>query len=194
MLHNPRTTLLGKLFGLGTYPINLAAGNLGRGSHYNPATDVATQYYDIPAVTQHELGHAIDFNRHTPSQRPGIGGALRREGTAAARDLYTIGRVLPGMPLWQEAMANKRSYEGLRKVLKGEKLQQALHDRLSVLPAGYGSYVGGEIGRFLGPAGTLLAVPGAIAGKVIGHDMQDAARLRERDKKSDKDHNRKDEK
>lgn len=72
--HNPKTSIIGKMLGtIGAMPM-AAYHNMTRGSHYNPLTDVATNYSNHPAMTSHLLGHAIDYNEstgHHPAETSG---------------------------------------------------------------------------------------------------------------------------
>ena len=147
---NPRTSLFGKALGTAVYPV-VTLMNLFRASHYNPFSDAAVVYGDVPAATTHELGHAIDFNS-VSGKRPGF---FRRLG----RDAYTL--LYPIMPLglWHEGMANFRSRLALERALKDKPdlLHQIMVERDKVLPAGYGSYI--------------ADLPGMIGGKLVGLGM-----------------------
>ncbi len=165
-LTNPRTSVLGKTVGTLGLPGSYLSTALTRGSAYNPWSNSTYLYGDSPAVLSHELGHALDFNAsQVPQYEPGKNKLmtwLRRQGTGIKRDLYGLAGNLPIVSLLHEASANQRSERALRKVLgdKPGKLNEILHDRQKVLPAGYGSYVGKTLG---GPGGALLGLAGGKA-------------------------------
>lgn len=167
-LTNPRTSIAGKALGTLGLPLNYLSTALTRGSAYNPFSNSTYLYGDSPAVLSHELGHALDFNaKKVPDYEPGKNKLLtwlRRQGSGLKRDLYGLSGMIPGVNLLHEANANQRSERALRKVLgdKPNKLNEVLHDRQKVLPAGYGSYVGRTFG---GPGGAL---PGLLGGKAYG--------------------------
>src|SRR4051794_8369201 len=64
-------------------------GRLFGGDHFNPYTNTLHIYSDVPAIGLHEAGHAKDWARR------------RYKGSYAA--IY----VLPGFPLWHEAVATR---------------------------------------------------------------------------------------
>jgi hypothetical protein len=161
---NPRTGPIGKVVGTATAPITNLLASLTRSSHYSPETDTAVQFMDEPAMLEHELGHAIDFNTLTndKGEVPQAFGDRLAAGTA--RDLYgLLYRALPPARLYHEYQANAKSQEVLDKTLKDKP--QELHDRTKrrweTLGAGYGSYVGGAVHPF-------AAIPGMLAGKAVG--------------------------
>ena len=167
-LTNPRTSVVGKTLGTLGLPSSNLSTALTRGSAYNPWSNSTYLYGDSPAVLSHELGHALDFNAsQVPQYEPGKNKLmtwLRRQGKGLGRDLYGLAGSLPIVSLLHEANANQRSERALRKVLddKPGKLNEILHDRQKVLPAGYGSYVGKTFG---GPVGALA---GLVGGKAYG--------------------------
>lgn len=168
---NPRTSLIGKGIGtLGAIP-NALLANLGRSSHYNQYSDAASIYGDEPAVTTHELGHAIDFN-DKGGKNPDLKRQLLRDGYGL---LYAA---VPPARLWHEGQANIKSRAALDAGLKDkpDELHNILVRRDRVLPAGYGSYVGDVIPG-VGP------LPGALAGKALGLGR---AKVRERSYASQK--------
>lgn len=167
-LTNPRTSIAGKALGTLALPAHYFSTALTRGSSYNPFSNSTYLYGDSPAVLSHELGHALDFNASkVPQYEPGKNKLLtwlHRQGKGLGRDLYTLAGPIPGVNLLHEANANQRSERALRKVLgdKPGKLNEILHERQKVLPAGYGSYVGNTLA---GPGGALA---GLIGGKAYG--------------------------
>ena len=167
-LTNPRTSIAGKAFGTASLPLAYLSTALTRGNAYNPFSDSTYLYGNNPAVLSHELGHALDFNsKRVPEYEPGKNKLLtwlRRQGSGLKRDLYGVAGKIPLVSLLHEANANQRSERALRKTLgdKPNKLNEILHDRQKVLPAGYGSYVGSTLG---GPG---AALPGLLGGKAYG--------------------------
>lgn len=167
-LTNPRTSIVGKTLGTLGLPANYLSTALTRGSAYNPFSNSTYLYGDNPAVLTHELGHALDFNAGAvPQYESGKNKLLtwlHRQGKGLGRDLYGLSGMIPGVNLLHEANANQRSERALRKVLgdKPGKLNEILHERQKVLPAGYGSYVGHTLG---GPGGALA---GLLGGKAYG--------------------------
>ena len=168
ILKNKRTSILGKVFGLGTYLPQSLMMNALRGSHYNPLSDTSVIYGNSPAVLTHELGHALDFNERPVSKEKGFEGLIAREGGGLLRDGYMMSRAFAPIMLAQEGLANINSEDALMAAYKKDPqtLNKILSDRQRVLPAGFGSYLGGTIGApLLGPAGPLV---GLAAGKAIG--------------------------
>jgi hypothetical protein len=165
---NPRTSVAGKAIGTASLPLSYLATALTRGNAYNPFSDSTYLYGNNPAALSHELGHALDFNaKKVPEYEPGKNKLLtwlRRQGTGLQRDLYSVAGKIPLVSLLHEANANQRSERALRKALgdKPNKLNEILHDRQKVLPAGYGSYAGKMLG---GPNGALA---GLVGGKAYG--------------------------
>lgn len=159
--NNPRTSLIGKLLGTVGTPISNVMSSLTRGSHYNPHTDTAVQFMDEPSVTEHELGHAIDFNQVT-GKKPAKS-MLGRFGQRLGRDAYGLAYSIPPVKLWHEGKANIESNEALEEGLadKPDELADRKARRWETLPAGYGSYIGNV-------AGPQFALPGMIAGKAVG--------------------------
>ena len=179
-LHNPRTSILGKLL---AYPTSLGsyiAGSLVRAPHYNPYTDAAHNFFDEPSVTDHELGHAIDMNTMSgfleEDQDPKDFGFMRRQGAGLAHDIYGVGYGIPFANLYYEAQANIRSRKALVKAWKKlgkdpEELYRRIARRAETLPAAYGSYLAGNFLAPLGPIGLLGAMG---AGKAYGLTMGDS--------------------
>lgn len=163
IMSNRRTSLIGKGLGLATYPLTAALMNSVRGSHYNPFSDTTHLYGNSPATLTHELGHAIDFNERPVPKGKGVGGWLKRQGGGLLRDGYTLSRALSPLMLYQEAAANIKSEDALRKAYKDDPqaLNKILDERQKVLPAGMGSY----LGSLAGPMGPLA---GLAAGKLYG--------------------------
>ena len=117
-------------------------GRVFGADHYNPYSNTIHLYSNAPAIALHEAGHAKDY-------------AYRKwKGT------YAFSRVLPVLPLVQEAIATSDALSYM-KAHHGLKAQQEGYELL--YPA-YGSYIGSEMTRFL-PAGQLV---GLLGGHVAG--------------------------
>ncbi len=171
--HNPRTTVLGKLVGTVGAPLGSLLTPLTRGSHYNPEADSAAIYADEPAISSHELGHAIDFNKVGPTtQQTG----LARFGRALGRDAYRAA-YLPVLNLYHEAEANRHSRDALERGMADDpkQLQQLTEDRNRILPAGYGSYIGSAANTLAGGALPFAPLAGMLGGKAYGAALNDAA-------------------
>jgi hypothetical protein len=129
-------------------------GRLWGGSHYNPFTNSLHLYSDLPAEALHEGGHAKDFARR------------KWKGTYAA--VYAI---VPGAPLWHEAVATNDALSYLRERGTREE-QQAAYELL--YPA-YGTYAGGAAGDLLvAPSGALYfagVVGGHVAGRIKSQNL-----------------------
>lgn len=172
---NPHTSIVGKALGTVSTPIQNLITVLTRGSNYNPYTDVATVYQNDDPVTEHELGHALDFNKlygvRTGDAGSGFGNFMKRQGKGVLRDLYTAGyQALPPLRLLHEARANIESQKALNKSLQDspETLARRNKRRLEVLPAGYGSYIGDAVVPGIG------GLPGMAVGRAIGQVLGQA--------------------
>ena len=144
----------------------------GRASHYNPFADRAVLYQDEPAIGQHELGHALDFNKlyganPGTSDQKGISGALVRQAKGVLRDAYMHSYTIPFVNLLHEGRANYLSSQALKATLSPEEYETQARRRTQVLPAGYGSYIGGNLGNLVGQRG-VGALAGIGAGKIYG--------------------------
>lgn len=180
LMQNPRSGPLGKLYGLGLYPLWWLMANATRGSFYSPPTDVAHNYWDSPAVTEHELGHAIDFNeRKLPKSWYG------RLGAGTLRDLYTsLAHVWPAN-LYTESEANRHSLKALQKALRGDKkkLNERYDERDRVLSPAYGTYVGQPLGLH----GVLAGVAGGhLVGRERVKQRQQARKAKMKETENDK--------
>lgn len=170
VLHNQRTGPLGKLLGYPLTAIGDPLMSLMRAPHYNPYTDVAHNPMHRPAITGHELGHAIDFNSLTNNGKvPKT--LLGRLGSGTLRDLYDLAYKLPFVNLYHENEANRESEQALVEGMRSKpQLLKHVEERAKTLPAGYGSYMGGHAGRLFGPAGAVAGpIIGAAVGSSIGH-------------------------
>lgn len=150
---NPNLSTGAKAVGTVAAPLASLYTAWNRADHYNPFSNTTTLYSNSPAVLSHELGHAIDANTLQPGRRGWFG----RQGKP-------MSNIWSGKTLGKEFAANRLSEQTLRQAYKDDPaaLNQILHDRQKVLPAGIGSYLGAQIGQganLLSLAGKL--VPGA---------------------------------
>ena len=165
---NKRTGPLGKVLGTIGTPVGALQTMLLRGPHYNPYSNTVIQTSNSRPITEHELGHAIDFNE-VVGKKPASNWLLRQlQGTG--RDLYGMAYNIPYVNLWHEAQANRKSRKALEDALKNNphELEQRKIDRTRVLPAAYSTYVTSNLG--LGPVGVL---GGAAATKFVSDVIAD---------------------
>jgi hypothetical protein len=128
-------------------------GRLFGGDNYNPYTNTINIYSDVPAIALHEGGHAKDFARKNRN----------------FRGWYAFMRILPLMPLWQEAAATSDviSYSA------EEEMVGELKDSYKTLYPAYLTYVAGEGLRWVAVEPWLsysiqfaATIPGHIVGRV----------------------------
>ncbi|MCA9012650.1 MAG: hypothetical protein KDB01_23020 [Planctomycetaceae bacterium] len=116
-------------------------GRLFGGDHFNPYTNTIHLYSDVPALALHEAGHSKDY------------AGRKWKGTYAA--VYN----LPGVPLYQEAIATNDALNYVRTAGDSADLQEAYE----ILYPAYGTYVGSAIsgsvpyGYFMGLMGGHIA-------------------------------------
>jgi len=121
-------------------------GRLFGGDHYSPYTNTMNIYSDVPAIGLHEAGHAKDW-----AQR-------KYKGTYAA--VY----LLPGAPLWHEAMASRDALAYVQANGSPEEQQEAYR----LLYPAYGTYVGSAIGDVVPGAGILPYAGAVVTGHIVG--------------------------
>ena len=179
---NKRTGPLGKVLGTAVTPVSSLAAMIGRGPHYNPWSNTVVQTSHSQPITEHELGHAIDFN-----DRPLPKNWLSRQIQNTGRDLYGLAGGLPFVNLWHEMQANHKSHKALRDALSDnpEELSQREDARTRVLPAAYSTHLAPYL-----VANPLAALGGTAATKgvstLVADREQRQRRERERDKQRDK--------
>lgn len=118
-------------------------GRVWGDDHYNPFTNTVHIFSDAPAIALHEAGHAKDF------------AGREYKGTYAA--LY----LLPGVPLWHEAMATDDALD----YLAAQPDPEAEAEGYRLLYPAYGTYVGDAAG-YLAPD---FSGPVYLGGVLIGH-------------------------
>lgn len=184
---NPKTSLPGKALGTLAVPLADLFSSLRRSPHYNTLTDVAHQFTDEPAIAEHELGHAMDFNTMyglNPGESPhkGVKGWLHRQGKGLLHDGYALGTNAPGLNLWPEAMANINAvnlHQKSKHMMPEDEAREHEIRQVETLPASYGSYVGGATG--IGGLAGMLG--GKAFGLLAGKSMResDATKKKEQD-------------
>ena len=194
--HNQRTSLLGKGLGYGTYPLSYASTHLFRGPHFNPFTNNVVQMWDEPSATEHELGHAIDFNSLIKSKNeegkkvnsPDKNWA-KRQAKGAVRDAYTLAYSNPIVRLWHEAQANIKSGQTMKEAFKDRLFEYKDRSarRTETLPAAYSTYVAGATG-----SAAPIVLPPALLGTKLGSMLIAAKKRREnnREKIKEEDKNK----
>lgn len=128
-------------------------GRFFGGDNYNPYTNTLSLYSDLPAVALHEGAHAKDFAAKSRS----------------FRGWYAFMRLLPLVPLWQEAEATGDTVGYTIE----EKMPEEQKDSYKVLYPAYATYIAGEglrwvpIEPWISYAAQLaVAVPGHLVGRV----------------------------
>lgn len=125
----------------------LFPGRVWGGDHYNPYTNSLYIFSDVPAIALHEGGHAKDFARRS------------YPGTYAA--FYAM---VPGAPLYCEAVATRDAYGYLREFGTAEEQREAY----VILTPAYGTYVGGAVGDFIPGYGLAAQAAAIVGGHIIG--------------------------
>jgi hypothetical protein len=131
--NSPYATPVGRVVGAISSPLQAMMANVRRGDMYNPSANSVTVYSKPEAILQHELGHAIDFNRMA-----GKGSLLGRAG----REAYGMTAANPFARLLPEARANTRSEEAIGKFLSQDDYNKAMSERWKVLAPAYSTYGG----------------------------------------------------
>ncbi len=122
------------------------------GDNYNPFTNTISLYSDVRAIALHEGGHAKDFAPMTPF----------------TKGLYATVRILPLVPLAQEAAATSDAI-GYEKAIGAWEEQK---DAYRILYPAYGTYVGGEISRWVAAPsigiGYAIQYGPVVPGHIVG--------------------------
>lgn len=126
-------------------------GRVFGGDNFNPFTNTISLYSDHPAIALHEAGHAKDFSER------------RYKG------IYAATRLLPLVPLYQEAKATGDAVGYLRDRQSAQEEKNAY----KILYPAYCTYVGGEFLNLVPVGGDLYyliqygaVIPGHIAGRL----------------------------
>lgn len=134
-------------------------GRIFGGDNYNPFTNTINLYSDHPAIALHEAGHAKDF-------------AERRH-----KGIYAASRMIPLVPLYQEAKATGDAVGYLRDQQSTREEKAAY----KILYPAYGSYVGGEFLNLVPVGGDLsyliqygVTIPGHILGRLKAATVADS--------------------
>jgi hypothetical protein len=126
-------------------------GRVFGGDHYNPYTNTIHLFSDHASIALHEAGHAKDF-------------ALREW-----KGLYSLIRVLPLVPLYQEGIATGDAIGYHRHVCDAE----GERDDYEILYPAYSTYISGEGLRWVAGPTWLeyavmygLAIPAHVVGRI----------------------------
>lgn len=163
ILQNPRSGIISKLLGYPTYPLYYGITSLTRSPHYYDVTDVAHNPWDMPEVTGHELGHAIDFNTVATPTGKVSDGFVTKQVDGLQRDLYKLLYNVPFLNLLHEAKANSKSDLALRKGLDKSRYVTQTQNRSKVLPAAYSTYVSNPLAPYLPMTDKVNWVPSVVA-------------------------------
>lgn len=125
---------------------------VGGGDHFNPFSNTINVFSSDLGVLLHEGGHAKDYVRH------------RAKGTT-----FVLLRLLPGIDLFQEAVASQDAIQFLYCIAEDE---EELRAYATLIPA-YSTYVAGYFS-----GGLMVTLPIVGAGHLIGRG-QAMARGRE---------------
>jgi hypothetical protein len=122
-------------------------GRFFGGDHYNPYANTINIYSDIIPVALHEGGHSKDFAQRT------------YKGT------YSFLYIIPFFSLYPEAIASTDALSYLRAQANHEQLVAAY----KILYPAYGTYVGGNFGRWIEfPWNYAIYAAGVIPGHIVG--------------------------
>ncbi len=128
-------------------------GRFFGGDNYNPYTNTINLYSDLPAIALHEAAHAKDYS-------------ARSRGF---RGWYALMRLLPLMPLWQEAEATG---DAVGYTIE-KKMPEDRKESYKVLYPAYATYIAGEGLRWVSldlwvsyAAQLAVAIPGHITGRI----------------------------
>ena len=134
-------------------------GRVFGGDHYNPFTNTINIYSDHPAITLHEAAHAKDFASKSRS----------------FRGWYAIMRLLPGLPLYQEAKATGDAIG----YMKEEKIPKMEKDAYKILYPAYMTYISGEALNWISidtwityAVQFTVAIPGHVVGRIKAENVE----------------------
>jgi hypothetical protein len=139
-------------------------GRLMGGDNYNPYTNTISIYSNHPAILLHEAAHAKDF---ASRERPWNG-------------FYAASRLLPIVPLYQEAIATGDAIGYLRDTAMTEEEKRAY----KILYPAYGTYIGGQVTEWSWVSFTIwvryaiyagAVIPGHIIGRIKAATVEDEA-------------------
>lgn len=118
------------------------------GEHYNPFADTVVLYSNNLDIALHEAGHAVDFSE---KQKKGIGPGL-----------YTLGRFLFPIQLYQEAVANDKAF----KFLKEHGTSEDVASAYALLFPAFGTYLASAIFASNGMISMIKTAQGREATKL----------------------------
>ncbi|RMD59971.1 MAG: hypothetical protein D6828_00750 [Nitrospirae bacterium] len=132
-------------------------GRIFGGDNYNPFTNTINIYSDHKSIAIHEVGHAKDFAKK------------KYKGTNATL------RILPLVPLWQEAVATGDAigYDRVNCLIEDEK------EDYKILYPAYGTYIAGEGLRWIAlpiwlsyAVMAVAVIPGHIIGRIKANNVR----------------------
>jgi hypothetical protein len=123
-------------------------GRVFGGDHYNPYTNTISLYSDLKPIALHEAAHAKDFARKK----------------RVWRGWYAAVRILPLVPLWQEAVASTDAISYDRESGQAEDEKE---DYRVLYPA-YGTYISGEVLQWI-PVETWVSYAATYTAALVGH-------------------------
>lgn len=163
--NNKKTFLPQKMLDSLVHPLVYAQTNVSRADHYNPATNTANIWNKVPAISMHELGHAVDFNKEKDLNSK-LYNASYELGGRSINQLKIPGLIeLNPMTQWAETQANKNVFNAAPK----EEYKSELRRRL--WPA-RGTYVGGALGAAAG----LFMNPGLYQGNIDQESLKELSK------------------
>jgi len=123
---------------------------VGGGDHFNPFTNTINVFSSDIGVLLHEAGHAKDYLQH------------RARGTS-----FVLLRLLPGIDLWQEAVASQDAIQFLYCIRENEA---ELRSYETLIPA-YSTYVAGYFS-----GGLVVTLPIVGTGHIVGRSQASVRR------------------
>lgn len=163
--NNKKTFLPQKLLDSIVHPLVYAQTNISRADHYNPATNTANIWNKVPAISMHELGHAVDFNKKKDLNSKLYNASFELTGRGLQNLKIPGLRELNPMTQWAETQANKNVFKATPKEEDKSELRRRLW------PA-RGTYVGGALGAAAG----LFMNPGLYQGNINQESLQDLSK------------------
>lgn len=164
IMQNKRTGPVGKAVGYATAPVRHLLASLMRMPHYDSLSDTAHNTYNNRAITEHVLGHAINYNSANGGKAPKT--MLGRAVAGTKRDLYGLLGILPIGGAYQAVRANQESDSALMDALPKDQYLDRAEDRRGTLPG----IAGGQILGSLGGLDPKYQALGAMYGRVVGRN------------------------
>jgi hypothetical protein len=137
-----RTSLPVKLYGSALTPFANLSGGLYRSSHYNPISNTAVVYGNVPEITMHELGHAVDFNRLQDGGHKGdFLNRLRRDAYMfSSLPENALGLASGPVTNFRELQANRVVNDAIDSQKDKDKAEKQKREAWRRLAPAYGTY------------------------------------------------------